>query len=124
MGMTRLFLLFLLSLGVAGIARADEPQVDYQALATGAGVLVAPIPFVGNGLDYSHGEELTGWSYMGTDILDRIFPKEIRFMAPILVGLFDLGWITAKNDKGDEPLREFACGGIGVLGRVVVDFKF
>ena len=117
-------LLFTVFLALAGMAHADEPQLDYRPLGVGMGMLATDIALTCPGLDYKQGAELMGWSYMATDLGYRFLPEGMKFMSPIIVSLFDFGWRGGEGLDKDINRRKLGDDLSGVLGRVSVDFKF
>lgn len=121
--MKHLFLIAVFGMLVS-ICLADEPKLDYQALGTGVGLLAAPAPFVGNDLSLGHTWELEGFSYAATDVMGRLFPKDLNWVAPILMASADLLYRSGEGLENDLTRRKLACDWLGVLGRVSVDIKF
>ena len=121
--MKRLFLIIGLILS-ATVCLADEPKLDYQALGTGVGLLVAPAPFIGSDLSLGHSWELEGFSYAATDVMGRILPKEVNWASPTLIASADLLYRAGEGLNNDLIRRKLACDWLGVLARVEVDIKF
>lgn len=121
--MNRLFLITALGV-MTSVCLADEPKLDYQALGTGVGLLAAPAPFVGSDLSLGHTWELESFSYAATDVMGRIIPKEVNWMAPVLIGGADLLYRSGEGLDNSLTQRKLACDLMGVIGRVAVDIKF
>lgn len=105
-------------------ANADEPKLDYQAIGTGVGLLAVPAPFTGSDLSLGHTWELEGFSYAATDVMGRILPKYVGWVAPVLIASADLLYRSGEGLENDLTRRKLACDWLGVLGRVSVDIKF
>lgn len=117
------FLLFTTFLVLAGMAHADEPQLDYRPLGVGVGMLIAPIGMTDSGLPWGHAIELEGFSYAATDIMDRLVPEK-PFLGLVIIGAADILYRSGEDLGQDLTRRKLACDLLGVLGRVSVDFKF
>jgi hypothetical protein len=127
-----LLLLFLATLGVAGIARAagvafdgtsSPTQLDYRPIGTGVGLLVLPIGMSDSQLPWGHAIELEGFSYAATDIMERVI-HEKPWVGPVIIGAADILYRSGEDLSQDLTRRKLACDLLGVVGRVAVDIKF
>jgi hypothetical protein len=124
-------ILFCFSLGVGRAdtweqANAPENQPNWKAAGIGIGMLVAPIPFTGNGLDLGHTWELEGFSFTATYVFGQWLPKNEYIFAPIFAA-FGCGAyraLEATPSTVDLERRKFACDLLGILGEISFEVKF
>jgi|SRR6185369_729827 len=93
-----------------------------RALCVGTGLLFAPLPFTNKDLSLGHSLELEGFSYAATDVGYRFFPKDLKWLSPVLVLLLDFGYRSEQFGKGNDDLawRKFCCDVLGVVARVTI----
>lgn len=76
-------------------------------------------------LSAGHVWELEGFSYMGTHLGFKFFPKDFNWISPGIVALIDAIWRIPEFGKGHDDLifRKCLADGSGILG-AVIEFKF
>lgn len=112
--------------GCVRVAHAEDFD-PVKASLVGVGMLVAPLAVADPQLSVGHSWELEGFSYAATDIFYRFFPKDFKFMAPVLVGSLDLMYRIGelRGTKADDLVcRKLSMDLTGVLARVVIEVKF
>ena len=104
-----------------------EQNADWKPAIVGTGLLLAPIPVCGNGLEWGHAIELEGFSYAETDIVARFLPENVRPVAPFLCffvnTIYRVGELS--GGKGDDlVIRKAIADDLGIVGWVSINIKF
>jgi hypothetical protein len=114
-----IILVFLL----ASLVHAREND-SLRAVGVGLSLLVAPAQLTDQNLSLGHTWEIEGFSFAATDILYRIVPKELDFLAPVLAFLGDAAYRAPElsGPNGGLAMRKFECDCLGIVGRITFSF--
>ena len=113
----------------------DELKPEWKAAVVGIGLMTAPIPLLGNGLEYWNSTNLAsgavcleGWGYAATSIFGTFLPPKVNYLAPFIVGgiqgAYRLSQLSNDRKANDLALRKLACDWLGVLGWVTIQIQF